>query len=156
MAEIAVVALHVLVAVVGLRLAVIDQSEHRLPDRITGPLAFGVLALAALGGTPGALAQAVREAAVTSGVFGVLAYAPGRPLGLGDVKLQAILGFYLGFLMPGLGMAQAVLAFFLGGAVALVLLAGRRIGRGESVAFGPAMIAATYLCVWWAQSGQII
>ncbi|MEB3307892.1 MAG: prepilin peptidase [Cyanobacteriota bacterium] len=69
----------------------------------------------------------------------------GRPaLGLGDAKLAALLGAWLG--LTGLGLA-VVLAVFSG---ALVGVAGRlsgRIGRHEPIPFGPFLSAGAAL-VW--------
>ncbi len=77
------------------------------------------------------------------------ARAFGKPaLGLGDAKLAAMMGAWLGPL--GLGLAVA-LAVFCGG---LVGLTGRLTGylqRGQALAFGPFLAAGT-LAVWWAGS----
>jgi len=148
--------LHVVVAGVGLRLAVVDLAEHRLPNRLTFPLAIVVLVVAWWGGDSVILATGFSEAALTAGVFSLLALLPSRPLGMGDVKLQAILGFYLGVIAPGLGIIGAALSWVIGGIVAFFLLVRRKIGPNDALAFGPFMMAATFLCVWWAESGIII
>ena len=61
-----------------------------------------------------------------------------RGLGLGDVKLGAVLG-------AGLGPAEAVLAlgmaFVIGGAVAALLLAAGKVRPGTPLRFGPYLLA---------------
>ena len=148
--------LHVVVAGVGLRLAVIDLAEHRLPNRLTIPLAIVVLVVAWWGGDSVILVTGFTEALLTAGAFSLVALLPSRPLGMGDVKLQAILGFYLGVIAPGLGIIGAGLSCVIGGIVAFFLLARRKIGPSDALAFGPFMMAATFLCVWWKESGIII
>ncbi|MFO1131424.1 MAG: A24 family peptidase [Hyphomicrobiales bacterium] len=67
-------------------------------------------------------------------------------LGLGDVKLAAVAGAWLG---PGL-LAPACLASALSGLLAVLLLAvrpGRRIGLGDEVPFG-SFIAPVILLTW--------
>lgn len=55
-------------------------------------------------------------------------------LGLGDVKLTAVLGLYLGYSDTVLAL---FIAFFAGGVVATVLLAAGRASRHTRLAFGP-------------------
>jgi len=148
--------LHAVVATFGLWLSVIDLREHRLPDALTAPLGLGVGIVALVGAQEGSLASGLLGGVLSAGTFALLALLPSRPLGWGDVKLQAILGFYLDFLASGLAFAQAVLSFVLGGMVATVMIFRHRERAKDPVAFGPAMVAATCMVIIWAQSGQII
>ncbi len=74
--------------------------------------------------------------------FGVLLLisliAPGA-MGMGDVKLVLFLGFIVGF--PKI-IITLFLAFVLGGLVAGVLLALKKIGKKDSIAFGPFLALA--------------
>ncbi len=74
--------------------------------------------------------------------FGVLLLisliAPGA-MGMGDVKLVLFLGFIIGF--PQI-VITLFLAFVLGGLVAGVLLALKKIGKKDSIAFGPFLALA--------------
>jgi leader peptidase (prepilin peptidase)/N-methyltransferase len=71
----------------------------------------------------------------------------GKPaLGLGDAKLAALLGAWLG--LTGLGLAT-VLAVFGGALVGLIGLASGRLQRGQPVPFGP-FLACGGLAVWCA------
>ena len=77
------------------------------------------------------------------------ARALGKPaLGLGDAKLAALMGAWLGPLGLGLALALAVMA---GGLVGLLGRLTGRLRRGQAMAFGPFLAAGT-LAVWWAGS----
>src|SRR5690606_39946340 len=91
-----------LLAVVGVVLAVEDLASHRLPNAVLAPtaVALGLLLVVAAiaGGTWTDLVRAA-VAAVACGL-GYLVLALLRPtgLGMGDVKLGAVLGAWLGWL----------------------------------------------------------
>jgi leader peptidase (prepilin peptidase)/N-methyltransferase len=68
-------------------------------------------------------------------VSGLAERALGKPaLGLGDAKLLAMLGAWLG--LCGLGLS-VVVAVFSGAVSGLLLRLSGRLGRGEPFAFGP-------------------
>jgi leader peptidase (prepilin peptidase)/N-methyltransferase len=66
-------------------------------------------------------------------------------MGWGDVKLGLFMGLFLGF--PGIVVAL-YLAFILGAVLSLVLIATKRKSFGQTVPFGPFLIAGTFLA-WW-------
>jgi leader peptidase (prepilin peptidase)/N-methyltransferase len=69
----------------------------------------------------------------------------GKPaLGLGDAKLAALLGAWLG--LTGLGLS-VLLAVFSGALVGVVGLASGRLQRGQPLPFGPFLVAGG-LAVW--------
>ena len=69
----------------------------------------------------------------------------GKPaLGLGDAKLAALLGAWLG--LTGLGLT-VLLAVFSGALVGVIGLASGRLQRGQPFPFGP-FLAAAGLAVW--------
>ena len=74
--------------------------------------------------------------------FGVLfliaLVAPGA-MGMGDVKLILFLGFIIGF--PGI-VLTLFLAMISGGMIAGILLALKKIGKKDSIAFGPYLALA--------------
>jgi len=70
--------------------------------------------------------------------------SPGA-LGMGDVKLAALLGLYLGWLGWSTVLTGAVAGFVVQAALALVLLAARRVGRRDALPFGPAMLVGAAL-----------
>lgn len=142
---------------VGVLLGVIDLCCQRLPTNIVWPLATAGIALLAIAsqamGEQAAMTRAVLAALVLGGSYLVLAALPGANLGIGDVRLAAALGLYLGWL----GWVEAiggglVLPFLLNAPVALVLLVSRRAGRRTTLPFGPAMLAGAVVAStgWYA------
>ncbi|WP_246126272.1 prepilin peptidase [Nesterenkonia populi] len=145
------IALCGLFAVCAVRLSVIDLREHRLPNRIIYPWTAATLALlaaaAVLTGDAVALLRAIMGAVLWSAGFLSVRLIHSPALGMGDVKLAAVLGLHAG--LPGWStLILAVTATFLiGGLVALVLLAAGRAGRGSRIPFGPFMLGGTGLAL---------
>jgi leader peptidase (prepilin peptidase)/N-methyltransferase len=118
-----------------------DLDQRRLPDELTLPpiavgLAYAISGLNPLveGDVVGAVGAAVAIPAalyLPSLLFGSGAF------GLGDVKLLGGMGLLLGLYRAVGGL---VAGLFISGAVLLVLLAARRIGRRSYVPFGPFLI----------------
>jgi leader peptidase (prepilin peptidase) / N-methyltransferase len=128
-------------------LAVVDVLALRLPDIITLPLGLGGLLLGPrLLGTP--LLDHVIGAAAGYAVFALLAWAYARfrgreGLGMGDAKLLAVAGAWLGW------MALPIVVVFAsaGGLawVAIRLLRHGRAGLAEPIAFGAPLCAAIWV-----------
>lgn len=143
---------------IGLLLAVIDLREKLLPNRILLPATVGAAGLltlaAALDGAWPDLLRALLAGAASFAVLLVMALLAPSGLGMGDVKLAALLGLVLGWF----GWSVVLLGFFLGfvlqAVVGLVLLAARRAGRDTDLPFGPALLtgalAAVLLAGDWA------
>jgi leader peptidase (prepilin peptidase)/N-methyltransferase len=138
----------VLVAVTA-PLSAIDLAVHKLPDRILGPAAvttIGLLGLAEIhAGTWHGIARALTAALLLAVVFLVVAIAAGGSFGLGDVKLLALSGLYLGYL----GWRQVVVGLFATFVAAAVVGVGiairtRRLA-GSPVVLGPAILGGTLL-----------
>lgn len=70
----------------------------------------------------------------------------GRGMGLGDVKLAIPIGFFLG--VP-YSYVWLYLAFLTGGAVAIILILVRRAGLKERIAFGPFLVSAFFLTLFF-------
>jgi leader peptidase (prepilin peptidase) / N-methyltransferase len=125
-------------------LTVIDVQHRLLPNRVLLPaLGAGALLLtgaAALTGAWSDLLRAGAAAVVLFGVYLVLALISPRSLGMGDVKLAGLLGLFLGWLGWGAVILGAAAGFVVQALLALVLLAGRRIGLRGELPFGPAML----------------
>ena len=122
-----------------LALAVIDQRHMTLPDALNLPLIPAGLVVAAL--TPsGALADHLAGAAAGAASLGAVAWAYERAtgrdgLGLGDVKLFAAAGAWVGWLgLPSVLLIGA--ASGLAAACTLRWIKGSD-GPSEPVAFGP-------------------
>jgi leader peptidase (prepilin peptidase)/N-methyltransferase len=143
-------------AAAGVLLAVLDLRHHLLPNRVVLPaLAAGVVLLtgaAALTGAWSDLLRAAIAAAVLFAVYLVMALISPSSLGMGDVKLAALLGLHLGWLgWPAVGTG-AVAGFVVQALVGLVLLASRRIGLRSDLPFGPAMLIGAALAIGGADS----
>lgn len=142
-------------AVAGAALAVIDIRTHRLPDAIVYPATVAVAALllatALAGGNLAAAGRALAGAAVLVVAYAVLHLVNPAGLGLGDVKLAALLGGLSAWYGWDTLAATALLPFVLGGLVAAALLVTRRATRHTAIAFGPYMLAGAALALTWAR-----
>ncbi|WP_260982401.1 A24 family peptidase [Arthrobacter sp. U41] len=137
---------YVLLGILAVPLARIDMVHHLLPNRLVGPL-FGaglaLLGFAAL--TAGAAGDMLRGAAGSVILFFfylVLALTSRNGLGMGDVKLAAPLGLYLGYLGWSQLFYGGALAFVAGGIASTVLIVKNRGNKPHEVAYGPSMLAA--------------
>jgi leader peptidase (prepilin peptidase) / N-methyltransferase len=140
-----------LLAVAGVLLTVVDLQHRLLPNRVVLPaLAGGVVLLLLPALADGAWDQLLRAALGAAALFAAyLALALVSPggLGMGDVKLAALLGLYLGWLGWAAVVLGALAGFVVQAAVALALLATRRIGLRGELPFGPAMLAGAALVI---------
>jgi leader peptidase (prepilin peptidase)/N-methyltransferase len=130
-----------------LTLAAIDLRHYLLPDRLTLPLIPAGLATAYLV-DPAKLPDHAIGAAAGFIAFAGIAFAYRRlrrraGLGLGDAKLLAAAGAWLGWpALPGLVAAAAAAAL----AVALARSAlGERLAAATRIAFGPYLALALWL-----------
>lgn len=140
----------VLGAALGL-LAEIDLRSHRLPNKIQYPLLGGLAAFilfARFFGVHG-FWSALAGALGVSLVFLVLAILAAGGLGLGDVKLGAILGLWTGWLTSTGPLVFVFAAFLTGGAWALILMVRGRAKRTSHIAFGPFLILGAAIATWW-------
>ena len=135
-------------AAVGVTLAVIDLDCLRLPDRLTLPSYPAGLLLLALPGDGDALLRAVLAAVSAAGAALLLALvAPSGGLGFGDVKLLGVLGLFLGWLGWGELVLGIAFGFGIGAVAAIGMLASRRAGLRDHLAFGPWLIAGALVAV---------
>ena len=145
----AVLPAYVALAAVAVVLVVVDVEHHRLPNRLLCPAAVAAVVLLAVAAASRhdwlAFFRAVEAAGVVYVVFFVLALISPRSLGMGDVRLAALLGAYLGFRSWPLVYLGLLAGFVLAAVVAVVLLAGRRATRATALPFGPALIVGALL-----------
>ena len=132
-------------------LTVIDLRHRLLPNRLLVP-AFGAGAVlltlaAALTGEWSDLLRAGIAAVVLFAVFLVLALISPRSLGMGDVKLAGLIGLFLGWLGWAAVVVGSAAGFVVQALLAVVLLAGRRIGLRSELPFGPAMLLGAALAI---------
>jgi leader peptidase (prepilin peptidase) / N-methyltransferase len=121
-------------------IAFIDLDHLLVLDATT--IAGSVIALAAALAT-NRLVSALEGAVVGALIFGVIyGITRGAGMGLGDVKLAAMLGLFLGFTSM---IPVAVGAFIIGAVLAIPVLLARRRGRRDALPFGPFLVMAAML-----------
>lgn len=110
-----------------------DLDRGVIPNRILLVAAVAAIALAAVG-DPGSLPERALAAAVAGGGLFLVALAYPKGMGLGDVKLAAVMGLFL-----GRDVAPALLiALLAGSAVGLALIARHGAeARKRAIPFGP-------------------
>jgi leader peptidase (prepilin peptidase)/N-methyltransferase len=114
--------------------ALIDLDHRIIPNRITAPAAVLALAIG-LASAPSRVPEQLIAAAAAGGFLLVFALAYPGGMGMGDVKLAALMGLFL-----GRSVAVAVLAGVLAGALAGAVVMARvgvAQGRKTKVPFGP-------------------
>lgn len=144
---------HLAALAVCLALAIVDLRERRLPNKQV--LALLVVALSAgfVGVAAGADLDHVGNAAIGTIAFGgpclIVNLISPRQMGFGDVKLALVLGLFIGWHNPRVGISTLFGAFVLALPQALWrIVADRRGGSlGREFAFGPYLIAAAAISV---------
>jgi leader peptidase (prepilin peptidase) / N-methyltransferase len=129
-------------------IALIDLETRLIPNRLTLPGAAVALALGLALDAAGEPSRLI--AGTAAGGFlllAALAYPGG--MGMGDVKLAAVMGLFLGS-----AVAPALLVALLSGtAVGIVIIArkGARVGRKTAVPFGPFLALGAVVAVFAGQ-----
>jgi leader peptidase (prepilin peptidase) / N-methyltransferase len=133
-------------------IAAIDVAHRRIPNRLTYPalvlfpIAIGVAWLA---GAPVEPLRGLAGLAVFGGVLFVVALVS-RGMGMGDVKLAAVIGLVLGAVglrLVGVAGGAAVVLGGVGGIIALAM--GR--SRKDAIPFGPYLAAGAVVAGLWGE-----
>ena len=137
----------------------IDLRHRIIPNRLTyaslGAFAVAIVAIALTVGGVSILSAGIGLLAYGGGLLIVALISPGG-MGMGDVKLAALIGLVLGAISLRYVAAAAFLALLAGGIGAIIALAMGR-GRKSTIPFGPylaagAMVAALFgssLSTWY-------
>lgn len=142
----------VFLAVLSVRLVVIDIRTHRLPNRLVGPgYVVGILLLGAaalLAGEPVLMLRMVIGALAAGGFYWVLWAVYPAGMGFGDVKLAGLLGLYLGFSGWTFVILGIAAGFVVGGVWGIVVMLSRRGNAKSRIPFGPSMLTGAWLVMF--------
>jgi len=137
--SVAALAICVLAAVL-IAVAFVDLDHLLIPDSLAYSTIATGFAFAALSHH---FVAALEGAAVFAGLLLVIyVVTRGAGLGLGDVKLGAGIGLFLGF---PTAFAATLGSFVVGAVFAIPVLAAGRRGRREALPFGPFMVIASLI-----------
>jgi leader peptidase (prepilin peptidase)/N-methyltransferase len=128
------IALGLVLVVVLVPVALIDLDHRIIPNRIMLPAAIAAVAIG-LVTHPADVPEQLIAGAAAGGFLLLFALAYPRGMGMGDVKLAAVLGLFL-----GRSVAVALMAAVLAGSVlGAAIMARRGVGEGRKTAvpFGP-------------------
>jgi leader peptidase (prepilin peptidase)/N-methyltransferase len=131
----------------------IDLDHQIIPDVLSLPgIGLGLLLSLAPGGI--GWKNAIAGAVVGGGLFVLIivgsAVIIGQPgMGVGDVKLGAMIGAFLGWKLVLLSILLSVL---IGGPLAATLLATGRKGRKDPVPFGPFLALGGMISLFWGDA----
>lgn len=136
----------ILLAVLGVQLARVDVALHLLPNPVVLSLLVGGLVCLLVGTFGGGewadLVRGLAGTAILFVIYLILALISPAGLGMGDVKLAAPVGLYLGYLGWTQLLYGGLLGFVLNGVVTLLVVRGNRPEKPTEVAHGPSMIGA--------------
>jgi leader peptidase (prepilin peptidase)/N-methyltransferase len=138
-------------------IALIDLEYRIIPNTITLPAALAALAIG-LATRPSGVPEQLTAGAAAGGFLLAFVLAYPRGMGMGDVKLAAVLGLFLGrsvavALLVGVAAAMAV-------GLAIMSRVGVAAGRKTAVPFGPflafggvvALLAGPQIVHWYMHS----
>jgi leader peptidase (prepilin peptidase)/N-methyltransferase len=132
------------IAAAGTAISIVDLREKRIPNRMLLVAAPVVAALLVAGlllrGEPEHLLAVLASAAAMFALYFVIALVVPAAMGMGDVKLAALLGGALGAGGLTAWVVGLLAAFLIGGIAAIIALVTRRVGVRGSIPFGPWMV----------------
>jgi leader peptidase (prepilin peptidase)/N-methyltransferase len=138
-----------LVLVTVLTIVTLTDLELRvIPNRVLAPAAAAAVAILAVG-APERLAGHLLAAVIAGGILFAIVFAYPRGMGMGDAKLAAVLGLFLGS-----SVAPALVAGFAGGGmvgVALLALHGSA-ARKRAIPFGPFLAIGGVVGLWFGHA----
>lgn len=124
--------------------ALIDLEHRIIPNKILLPAAIGAVAIG-LATKPTAVPEQLIASAAAGGFLLLFAVVYPRGMGMGDVKLAAVLGLFLGRYVA-VAMFVGVLAGAVVGA-AIMTRAGVARGRKTAVPFGPFLVLGAFVAL---------
>jgi leader peptidase (prepilin peptidase)/N-methyltransferase len=151
------IALGLALVVILVPVALIDFDHRIIPNKITAPAALLAVALG-LALHPAGVPEQLIAGAAAGGFLLVFAIAYPRGMGMGDVKLAAVLGLFLGREVAVALLVGVMAGTIVGGAIMARL--GVAAGRKTAVPFGPflalggavALLAGPPIVHWYLHS----
>lgn len=135
-------------AAFGVMLGAVDSWTRLLPNAMLVPFAAATIPLlvlaAAASGEWGGLLGAAAGGAGLFAVYFLLALISPAGMGMGDVKLAAVLGLFGGWAGYAAWMGTLLGGFLLGGLAGVAVLLLRRGSRNSTFPFGPGMLLAAF------------
>lgn len=139
------------VVLLGVLLGAIDVACHRLPNQLVLPaLAVTPVLFAAVAGLTGQWDNWLRGlfACLLLGLsFTGMALLSGNGFGMGDAKVAALLGWYLGWVGWTAVLFGMILPWLVNAPLVLALVVRGRADPETEVAFGPALLTGGLLAV---------
>jgi leader peptidase (prepilin peptidase)/N-methyltransferase len=133
-------------------IAFIDIRHRIIPNRMVYPAAPVFLVAVAVGDLAGwglHLTRALIGLAAFGGAFLLIAVISPRGMGMGDVKLAALIGLVVGSMeLARMGVAAGA-AILLGGVGAILALTVGKRGRKSALPFGPFLAAGAAVAIFW-------
>ncbi len=136
---------------------VVDLEHYLILDKVLLAIAIVVLPLQIV--TDAILGHSFANSVVVNGVIGAVGaggfffliwwLSKGKWMGLGDVKLVTLLGFVFGYGQMGVLL---LLAFWLGMAVSLTLLASKKATMASKLPFGTFLSVCTVIMLFFGPS----
>ncbi len=130
-----------------------DLLYLTIPDVIVWP-AIGLVSFAHLAGVEVVASTPPRSAYLLAGLAAagffllLVLITKGRGMGLGDVKLAALMGLFLGW--PKILVAFYV-AFLTGALVGVILILLKKKKLKDPVSFGPFLVTGTLVSLFWGE-----
>jgi leader peptidase (prepilin peptidase) / N-methyltransferase len=137
----------IFLAALGVQLARIDVALHLLPNPLVLLLLAGGFLLFLMPGLFNKQADDLLRAALGAIIlfagYLILGLISPGGIGMGDVKLAAPVGLYLGYLGWSQLLYGGLLGFVLNGLVTVLILSRKGRNRAPEVPHGPSMLGAT-------------
>jgi leader peptidase (prepilin peptidase)/N-methyltransferase len=142
---------YLLLAAASVVLSIVDLVERRLPNAVVLPtaaiVAVALLFAATVGNDWPALLGALLGAVALFAAYLALALISPSGIGMGDVKLAAVIGLSLGYLGWNSWLVGLLAGFLVGSVVSLIALALRKVTLRGSLPFGPSMLVGAFIAI---------
>lgn len=137
-----------IIASVSLSIVIVDSRHHLIPDGLQIALLIGVILYHTFSASLTVMIMS-EGLIVALPILFLYLVTGGRGMGFGDVKLQMILGVWLGITK---GLVGLYIAFVIGAGYGVILMLMRKADRKTAIAFGPFLLAGawvSYYCFDW-------